>query len=48
MALYDYSGLVAPRLSLFKVWYHLIVFCFCVRDDIVSEALPHNVLLVRR
>jgi len=30
MALYNYSGLVAPRLSLYNVWFHLARFVFVV------------------
>jgi len=46
MTLYNYSGLVAPRLSFYKVWFHLIHFVFAFWTWRVSTALPHTVRLV--
>jgi len=46
MALCNYSGLIAPRLTLYKVWNHLTQYVFAFW--IVPAARPHTVRLVRR
>jgi len=44
IALYNYSGLVTPPLSVYKVWQYLTRFCaFCKG----LTALPQTVRLVR-
>ena len=41
MVLYNYSGLVAPRLRLYNVWYHL-TRCFMCSDCVLCSSSAHR------
>jgi len=46
LALYNYNGFVAPRLSLYNFWFSFHSVCFYVLG-VFPAARPHTVHLVR-